>query len=384
MVNSVNQNGSPWNYRHLLLICEALQLDFSAPLTWVAAEACQGLHVPPFSVALPAVVFQLLNPEQMQHLSLLLAGYYAPDHPLQIVSMAGDEAGQVERVTLHDLSRLSWGGEAAVYIPAVSQDASFDAFQEVIARLRAPDGCPWDRKQTHQTLRSDLLSEVYEVLEALDTQDLPGLQEELGDLLMQIVLHAQIAREAGEFSMVDVVQGVSRKIIHRHPHVFGEAQVEGSDNVLVLWEKIKADERKQKGQDQHKGMLDGLPGVYPALAQAQEYQERVARVGFDWDEISGVWDKVFEELSELQQASTPRAQANELGDLLFALVNLSRWLKVDAESTLRETNQRFRQRFRFVEQRAREEGRTLSEMTLAEMDIYWDEAKQKERETGDE
>jgi tetrapyrrole methylase family protein/MazG family protein len=302
---------------------------------------------------------------------------------VRLVYNPGQADQRVEETMVAKLALCPVNGLSAMLVPEISADASFDAFREVIAHLRAPDGCPWDRKQTHQSLRSGLLSEVYEVLDALDAQDIPALREELGDLLLQIVMHAQIAHEMQEFSMAEVIQGISRKIVHRHPHVFGEVEVKGAEHVLELWEKIKAGERKENGEEQ-KGMLDGVPAAYPALAQAQEVQERVARVGFDWDEIDGVWEKVHEELVELQQAQDVAARADELGDMLFALVNLARWLKIDAESALRETNQRFRRRFRHVEQRAALEGRSLNDMTLAEMDVYWDEAKRLESKPEDE
>lgn len=365
--------------RWLGLVVDALQLDLSVPVTWLEAAACNGQHVPPFSTAFPAVIVKL-DSSQLVQMQTLLQEFYPAGHLLRLVIDLDQKGPSVLELKLADLGSCRAGETNALYVPAISADASFDAFQEVIAHLRAPDGCPWDRKQTHLSLRSSLLSEVYEVLDALDSNDIPALQEELGDLLLQIVMHAQIAREAGMFSMVDVLQGISRKLVHRHPHVFGEVKVEGAENVLALWEEIKAGERKQNGQQEEKGMLDGVPAAYPSLAQAQEYQERVARVGFDWDQIEAVWDKVFEELTELQQAQDPAERSAEMGDILFALVNLARWLKIDAESVLRQTNQRFRRRFRHVETRALEEGRTLAEMTLAEMDVFWDEAKRLEKE----
>ena len=207
------------------------------------------------------------------------------------------------------------------------------------------------------------------------------MREELGDLLLQIVLHAQIAVEEGEFSMAEVLQGITRKLVRRHPHVFGEVEVDGVKDVLKNWEQIKGEERKEKGkgQTEEKGLLDGIPKEFPALAQAMELSERAARVGFEWESIRGVWDKIREELDEVRAAQTPEHQAEEIGDLLFVVVNLSRWLKVDAESALRGTNLKFRRRFMHIEKRAREMGKRLDEMTLAEMDALWNEAKLCER-----
>jgi tetrapyrrole methylase family protein / MazG family protein len=367
------------NYILIAKILDLVQHDLAVPVTILHADACAGKHVPPFSPASPALILRVTVSEQLPFLQSLLDGLYASGQELTLISDLDQPDLCLETVTVATINSHSHSDEVALYLPAVSADASFDTFQEVIAHLRAPDGCPWDRKQTHMSLRSDLLSEVYEVLDALDSGDIPALREELGDLLLQIVMQSQIAREAQEFSMIEVVQGISRKLVHRHPHVFGKVQVDSADNVLALWEEIKAGEREQNGEAKEKGMLDGVPMSYPALAQAYEYQDRVSRVGFDWDAIDGVWDKVFEELKEIQQAQGKQEQTAELGDMLFALVNLARWLKIDAESALRETNQRFRRRFRFVENGARNEGRTLQEMTLAEMDAYWDEAKRLEK-----
>jgi tetrapyrrole methylase family protein/MazG family protein len=263
-------------------------------------------------------------------------------------------------------------------VPARSADCSLPSFEEVIAHLRAPEGCPWDRKQTHDSLRTYLLEETYEALSALDDKDMPGLKEELGDLLLQILLHAQIAVESGEFSMADVIEGINRKIVYRHPHVFGDVQVADANGVVQNWEKLKQQERTENGTEETKGLLDGIPVSFPALAQAQSIQDRAARVGFDWKEIEPVMDKVMEEYREVQEAPNAEERAKELGDLLFAVVNLVRWYKVDAESALRETNLKFRKRFAYIEKKSRETGKPMQEMTLDEMDVFWNEAKKSE------
>jgi tetrapyrrole methylase family protein / MazG family protein len=226
-----------------------------------------------------------------------------------------------------------------------------------------------------QLLRKYLLEETYEALTALDAEDPHAMQEEFGDLLLQIVLHAQIASEEGEFNMADIISGISRKLIRRHPHVFGDVQVEGVSGVLSNWQRIKETERKNNNEETKKGLLDGVPRALPALSQAQEIQDRAARVGFDWPDIAPVIDKVREELDEVLAAESEHEQASELGDLLFAVVNLVRWYKVDAESALRQTNERFRRRFGYVEGQARAAGRSLSDMNLDEMDVFWDQAK---------
>jgi tetrapyrrole methylase family protein/MazG family protein len=282
----------------------------------------------------------------------------------------------VEELALFEIDRSPYLGLlSSLYVPPIGPSASFEAFHEIIAQLRAPDGCPWDREQTHLSLRKHLLEETYEALDALDQEDMPGLAEELGDILLQIGLHAQIAFEAGDFNLYDVVTGINSKLIRRHPHVFGDWKVDGVTKVLQNWEKLKEAEREANGNAGEKGLLDGLPKALPALSQAQEIQDRAARVGFDWDSIDPVWGKVMEELDEVRQASTPAERSAELGDLLFAVVNLARWYKADSETLLRATSQRFRTRFSYIEKRAREQGTAVSEMNLAEMDRLWEEAK---------
>jgi tetrapyrrole methylase family protein/MazG family protein len=258
----------------------------------------------------------------------------------------------------------------------LGEGTSFEAFAEIVAHLRAPDGCPWDKKQTHQTLRTHLLEESYEALAVMDEDDSDGMREEFGDLLLQIVLNAQIATEINEFSMAQVIQGIYDKIVRRHPHVFGDVELDSVDGVLQNWEKLKEEERRENGKaEQEKGLLDGVPITLPALTQALEYQDRAARVGFDWPEVEGVLEKVREEIEEVKNAQNLEEVTSELGDLFFVLVNLARWRKVDAESALRGTNMKFKKRFAYVEQGARKQGRNLSDMTLEEMDALWNEAK---------
>jgi tetrapyrrole methylase family protein/MazG family protein len=261
-----------------------------------------------------------------------------------------------------------------LYVPALGQGTSFEAFQEIVAHLRAPEGCPWDREQTHQSLRASLLEESYEALAALDSEDPQKMTEEFGDLLLQIVLNAQIASEEAEFGMADVFKAIYDKLIRRHPHVFGEMRLDGVGAVLKNWEKLKAEERAA-GSEPEKGLLDGVPLALPALLQAQDYQDRAARVGFDWPEVEGVLDKIAEEIQEVRDAADEEQLAAELGDLIFSLVNLARWKKIDAESALRCTNLRFRKRFAYLEAGAKKQARSLSDMTTDEMEALWQEAK---------
>ncbi len=254
-------------------------------------------------------------------------------------------------------------------------------FQELITRLRAPGGCPWDRKQTHRTLRTNLIEETYEVLDAIDQNDSKHLREELGDLLLQIVLHSQIASENGEFSLSEVIFDIHKKITSRHPHVFGEIEVDNIQGVMRNWEKLKDEERNNKGIKNFISILSSIPKQLPSLSIAQKYQERAARVGFDWKKISPVIRKVEEELAEVKSAKTKQGLEEELGDLLFAVVNLVRWNGFDAESALRSANAKFRSRFEYIEKTILARGKSLSDITLSEMDILWEQAKQNEYPT---
>jgi len=359
-------------------LCAALGLDPYPRCALVDALELADAHVPPFPPDMPAIVAQLYSRLIAAEVKMTLNAVYPDEHPVSLVHAAGTAAAQVEHVPLYAIDRSEQIGLLTVlYVPPLGEGTSLEAFQEVVARLRAPDGCPWDREQTHASLRPHLLEEAYEALAALDSGDVVKMVEEFGDLLLQIVLHAQIASEEGEFGMADVLRQVRAKIIRRHPHVFGDLQVAGVQGVLQNWEKLKAAERRAHGQAE-KGLLDGVPLALPALTQAQEYQERAARVGFDWPVIDGLLEKVVEEIGEIKAARDHAQLTAEIGDLLFALVNLARWKKIDAESALRAANQRFRARFAFVEQGARQRGKALPELTLEEMEALWQEAKRHE------
>ena len=228
------------------------------------------------------------------------------------------------------------------------------------------------------------MEESYEAISAIDSGDFTDMREEFGDLLLQVVIQSQIANEESQFNVNQVIQGIYSKIVRRHPHVFGDLQLDGVQGVLANWEKLKEKEREEyalsnvEGKKEEKGLLDGVPKVLPALSQAQEYQDRAARVGFDWAGIEGVLDKVKEEVEEIKNAESDFELASEIGDLFFALVNVARWKHVDAESALRGTNMKFKRRFAYVEQGAKRQERKLSDLTLEEMDRLWNEAKTKE------
>ena len=248
--------------------------------------------------------------------------------------------------------------------------SQFATLADIIAKLRAPGGCPWDRKQTHASLRENLLEECYEVLEALDEGDSGKLCTELGDLLMQIVLHSQIAAEAGEFELGEVVSSINTKLIQRHPHVFGSLKVKDADEMLLNWEALKKEERGSEAS-----MLDNVPKQMPALAYSQEIQSRVARVGFDWEDIDGVIEKLAEEVSEFKRAESGERKEMEFGDLLFTLANIARRLGVNLEAALREANKRFYHRFSYMEKVCQERGVNFAELSFDEQNALWEEAK---------
>jgi len=247
--------------------------------------------------------------------------------------------------------------------------SSFDALVDIIARLRGPQGCPWDRKQTHLSLKPSLVEECYEVLEAIDHDDSRKLREELGDLLMHIVLHAQIATDQGDFYIKDVLQEINAKLIYRHPHVFGEAKLEDEQMVVERWEELKREERGKAS------LLSGLPKIMPALAYSQAMQRRAARVGFDWRNVDDVIEKLVEEINELRQATNYQEKTEEFGDLLFSLANVARWLGIELEDALRLTNAKFYQRFCYMEELCLQRGLSLNKLSLEEQNKLWDEAK---------
>jgi len=330
---------------------------------------------PPINPDRPVLIGQLYSQAVASQVKLTLMALYPDEHPVKLVRAAGTGEERVWQVPLYELDRQpELDHLTSCYLPPLPQPGSFQALQEVVARLRAPDGCPWDRAQTHASLRPELLEETYEVLEALDSDDPQRLKEELGDLLLQIALHQQIATEEGEFRPPEIISHLVEKLVRRHPHVFGDSKVEGPEEVLRNWEAIKRAEREVEGEAE-KSVLDGVTHSLPALARAQALQERAARVGFDWKDVAGVLRKVEEELQEFQAAETARDQENEIGDLLFSLVNLARWLGVDAESALREANDRFVARFKEIEARAAEQGRAITDYSLEELDAFWEAAK---------
>ena len=255
----------------------------------------------------------------------------------------------------------------------------FDEFVEIIAALRAPDGCPWDREQTHRSIAKNMVEEAYEAVHAIETDAVAEIREELGDVLLQVILQSQIAADAGEFTIDDVVASITAKIVRRHPHIFGETTVAGTANeVLANWDQIKATERTEKQQ----GLLDTVPHALPALMLAQNISRKAVSAGFEWDTLDGVWEKVHEELDELHATEPGSPEAvDEIGDVLFTIVNLARKQGIDAETALRGTCDKFRSRWAAMEESAATAGRDVSELSLAEQEALWQQAKRIEKGT---
>lgn len=346
-------------------------------------DALSASQYPP-DQSMHVLYYQVYDGFVASDLKLLLMRYYPEEHVVHVVRAAGvSEEQRVQAVPLYQLDRVPVDHLTSVHVPPLSADdrRDFAGLVHIVARLRGPGGCPWDREQTHETLRTYLLEEAYEVLDAINTRDNAKLCEELGDVLLQVVLHAQLANEAGRFDIQDVVSQQCEKLVRRHPHVFGDVQVRDSAEVLRNWERIKAEENNPAPRQ---SVMDGVIPSLPALAFALEVSKRAVKVGFEWPDLQGVLDKFREEQVELAEAvaqgDRPRIEA-EIGDLLFTLVNIARHLKVDAEQALHAMVRRFIVRFQQMEQLAREQGKQLERLTLEEWDALWEQAKRNQSET---
>lgn len=385
-----------------------------------ALQVIDGLRIDenlPSSAA-PAIITQVYSRLVASDVKISLLEYYPPEHIITVVRGAGIPGEErIRQIPLWELDRLDWLDHlTSLYIPEVpgsrlpvsracSEEQDEDAFQpqdlevrsekldvrkeggcrfsldplaDLLVRLRGEGGCPWDREQDHLTLRPYLLEETYEVLEALNEENMDKLCEELGDLLLQIVFHAQIASENRFFNLNDVVGGISEKMIRRHPHVFGAVTVKNSYEVHLNWEKIK-EEEKNRQPTAH--LLDDVSRTLPALMRAVKLQKKAAGVGFDWPDYRGAMEKCYEELTELKEALASRDEKEvekEMGDLFFSLVNLARLINVEPETALAAASEKFVKRFAYVEDKVHTAGKELSECALAELDAWWDEAKKNE------
>ncbi|CAN7165422.1 nucleoside triphosphate pyrophosphohydrolase [Paenibacillus sp. LjRoot153] len=337
---------------------------------------------------LHTVIGQVYDTYTASDLKISLMDAYPDEYKVVVghsLGVAGQE--QIIEVPLHELDHVKgYGNLSLVWVPRSEQEGpynrTFGKLHEIVQTLRSPEGCPWDREQTHESLRKNLIEEAYEVLETIDEDDPDHMCEELGDLLLQVMLHAQMEEEIGTFSVYDVIATLNEKLIRRHPHVFGESKAEDADEALVNWNAIKVEEKRKKGIDvTRQSVLDGIPRELPGLMKAMKLQKKAATVGFDWTELDDVLAKVEEELAELREAIALGAEdgaqerRDELGDVLFSIVNVARFLKVDPEEALAQTNRKFMQRFSYIEEQLRLKGLSFEQTGLSEMEVYWQEAK---------
>ncbi|MDF9758547.1 tetrapyrrole methylase family protein/MazG family protein [Peribacillus simplex] len=334
------------------------------------------------------IIGQVYDAFSASNVKLTLMEKLPDDYEVYIVTAAGSSQEKVTKCALFELDRqMELSNLTSVYVPPVREEAlryrEFSKLRQVIAELRGPGGCPWDKKQTHESLKKYLIEEAYELIDSIDEEDDEGMVGELGDVLLQVMLHSQIGEDEGMFTVDDVIEGITAKMIRRHPHVFGDVEVNGEEDVLVNWQKIKEDEKGSETKASI-SILDGIEKSLPNLIRAEEYQKRAAKVGFDWDEVSEAWKKVIEEVQELEEEIlSPNRDVerikSELGDLFFALVNISRYYDIQAEEAVYKANQKFHQRFTYIEESIQRADKKFEDYTLEELDSYWDEAKAKGR-----
>lgn len=345
-----------------------------------------GLNASLLQPQLHTVIGQVYDAFTASDVKLALMELYPDDYLVTVGHALGvDGQEEILQVPVYELDRVEgYGNLSLIYVPRSEDDMlrqrTFARLHEIVGILRSPGGCPWDREQTHESIRKNLIEETYEVIETIDEDDPEHMQEELGDLLLQVMLHSQMEEEVGTFNVFDVIQGLNDKLIFRHPHVFGQNQAEDADAALANWEQMKAEEKRRKGlMPEEASVLDGIPRDLPALMKAYKLQKKASKVGFDWDQIGDVFLKIEEELGELREAVEqgfdPEEQVAELGDLLFAASNAARFLHADPEEALARTNRKFIKRFRFIEEELRARGKTVQESSLEEMDEIWQQAK---------
>ncbi|OXM82598.1 nucleoside triphosphate pyrophosphohydrolase [Paenibacillus rigui] len=343
------------------------------------------LSVHSLNPQLHIVIGQVYDTFTASDVKLTLMELYPDDFEVVVghaLGVAGEE--RIHRIPLYELDHLQdYGNLSLVWIPRSDEDRlrnrTFARLHEIVAILRSPEGCPWDREQTHQSLRKNLIEEAYEVLETFDEDDTEHMAEELGDLLLQIMLHAQIEAEEGGFTVLDVISGLNEKLIRRHPHVFGSKNAEDAEEALANWQEIKLEEKRSKGIDPDElPLLSGIPRELPGLMKAYKLQKKAASVGFDWSRLEDVLEIVESELKELKEAIAEfsrKEQQEELGDLLFSVVNLARFLKIEPEEAMSGANRKFFERFGYIERQLRLNGKNFDQTDLQEMESLWQEAK---------
>ena len=350
-----------------------LGIDPIDGMTIIDAEDFDQL---PVDMPTGLVITQVYNDRIASDTKLSLMEVFPDDYPVVYIHKLGMADESIRTIKLYELDRQAdIDYLTSLYVPAYRRQPTFDItpLKDIVHTLRSPGGCPWDIAQTHASIRTNLIEETYEVLEAIDLEDGHLLCEELGDLLLQVVFHARMAEETGDFSMQQVIDDATEKLVRRHPHIFGDVQASDAGAAILAWESIKKQEKKER-----KSVLDGIPMGLPALMAAQKLQHKAAKVGFDWDEIEPVWLKIQEELSELKEACQEENEEHiqeELGDVLFSIVNLARFLQVDSELALISCNRKFKTRFQYVEKKVKQSGKDWSEYSLAELDEFWNESK---------
>lgn len=349
-----------------------------------------GIRKSQLQPELHTLIGQVYDTFTASETKLCLMELYPADYEVVVGHALGVENEEVIlKIPLYELDRQEgYGNLSLIYIPANREgdirQRTFARLHEIVGILRSPEGCPWDQEQTHESLRKNLIEETYEVLETIDEDDPEHMKEELGDLLLQIMLHSQMEEELGTFDVFDVIQGLNDKLIFRHPHVFGDVDAGNAQEALQNWEGMKAEEKRRKGlKPEAQSALSGVPRDLPALMKAYKLQKKASKVGFDWETIDDVLSKIREELEELQEAvrtgASQEDQILELGDLLFAATNATRFIGADPEEALTRTNRKFVDRFQYIERALQDKGSSLAESNLEEMEALWQEAKLRER-----
>ncbi|MGG0719536.1 nucleoside triphosphate pyrophosphohydrolase [Robertmurraya massiliosenegalensis] len=358
---------------------QAVKID---PIEGFQLLDATSLKVDELEIRQHIIIGQVYDSFMASEVKLTLMEKLPDDYEVYIVTAAGSDEEQVTKVPLYELDReVSLNNLTSIYVPPVKDEVvlykQFSKLRQIIAELRGPNGCPWDKEQTHQSLKKYLIEESFEVIEAIDEDDIDHLIEELGDVLLQVMLHAQIGEDDGYFSMDDVIESVSDKMVRRHPHVFADSEAKTADDVVKNWQEIK---KAEKGEETVTSLLEGVGKHLPNTLRAYEIQKKAAKVGFDWDKVEDAFTKVREEIDEFERemkGNDSEHLMQEFGDILFAFINVARFYKINPEEALFNTNQKFIRRFTYVEQRAKENGKDFDDFTLAELDEFWNEAKRK-------
>ncbi len=357
----------------------ALEIDPIEGFQFVDALSFDNTHL---QLNHHIIICQVYDQMIASDVKLSLMEQFPDDYEVYIVTAAGSEQQLIKKVPLYELDRgMELTNLTSIYVPPVKEESllyhKFSTLRKVIATLRGPGGCPWDQKQTHKSLKKYLLEEAYELIEAIDNEDDDHMAEELGDVLLQIMLHSQIAEEEGMFTVSDVIQRITEKMIRRHPHVFGDVSADSVDDVISNWNEIK---KMEKANIDEESLLDSVSKSLPGLSKAYKYQAKAATVGFDWKHVEPMWEKVFEELNEFKaelnsENVNQEKMLAEFGDIMFAFVNIGRYYKIDPEEAVMATNQKFYRRFVYIEQEVKKQGKQMESLSLEELDLIWEESK---------